>query len=161
MNPMELSCAAAPCASQIAPPVERRTETAVDWPIQVLLVEDNAEAAWLVEASLQDPAGEQFRVEWTQTLRQGMDRLRQPGIELILLDLGLPELTGYRSFRAIDAAADCKLPVVILTSDNRSISKDLTLGLGASDYLLKDQISPAQLREALLNAIRQGRPRLQ
>jgi DNA-binding response OmpR family regulator len=119
------------------------------------------EAAWLVEACLKGPTGDQFRVEWAQTLLQGMDRLAHPGIELVLLDLGLPELNGYKSFRAIDAAADGKLPIVILTSDNRPASKDLTLGFGASDYLLKDRISPAQLREALLNAIRQGRPQMQ
>jgi len=128
--------------------------------MRVLLVEDSAEAAWLVEDCLQGTAGEEFRVEWAQTLLQGMNRLREPGIELILLDLGLPELNGYKSFRAIDAAADCKLPIVILTSDNRHVSKDLTLGLGASDYLLKDRISPAQLRATMINAIRQGRPQM-
>ena len=156
---MELS-SPAPCLAQIALPVEPRTQTATDWPVQVLLVEDSEEAAWLVEACLKGPEGDQFRVEWAQTLLQGMDRLAQPGIELVLLDLGLPELNGYKSFRAIDAAADSKLPIVILTSDNRPVSKDLTVGFGASDYLLKDRISPAQLREALLRAIRQGRPQL-
>jgi DNA-binding response OmpR family regulator len=157
---MELS-SPAPCLAQIVFPVEPRTQTSLDWPVQVLLIEDSAEAAWLVEACLQGPAGEQFRVEWAQTLLQGMDRLAQPGIEIILLDLGLPELNGYKSFRAIDAAADGKLPIVILTSDHRPASKDLTLGFGASDYLLKDRISPAQLREALREAIRQGRPQMQ
>jgi two-component system catabolic regulation response regulator CreB len=158
-NTMDLNCAA-PCISQIAPPVAHKTETDLNWPIQVLLVEDNAEAAWLVEACLLGLAGEQFRVEWVQTLLQGMNRLRQPGVELILLDLGLPELNGYKSFRAIDAAADGKLPIVILTSDNRPASKGLTLGFGASDYLIKDRISPVQLRAALINAIRQGRPQM-
>jgi DNA-binding response OmpR family regulator len=156
---MELS-SPAPCLSQIAIPVVPRTQIALDWPVQVLLVEDSAEAAWLVEACLKGPEGAQFCVEWVQTLLQGMNRLGQPGIELVLLDLGLPELNGYKSFRAIDAAADSKLPIVILTSDNRPVSKDLTVGYGASDYLLKDRISPAQLREALLRAIRQGRPQL-
>jgi DNA-binding response OmpR family regulator len=157
---MELS-SPAPCRAQIALPVAPRTQTARDWPIQVLLVEDSAEAAWLVSACLKGPVADQFRVEWAQTLLQAMNRLAEPGIELILLDLGLPELNGYKSFRAVDAAADCKLPIVILTSDDRPASKGLTLGFGASDYLLKDGISPAQLREALRRAIRQGRPQLQ
>jgi DNA-binding response OmpR family regulator len=156
---MELSCAA-PCPAQIALEVAPRTQTALDWPVQVLLVEDNAEAAWLVQSSLEDAEGQQFRVEWSQTLLQGMTRLAQPGIEVVLLDLGLPELNGYRSFRAIEAAADSKIPVVILTSDDRSVSRDLTMGFGASDYLMKDRISPAQLRRCLLDAIRRGRPQL-
>lgn len=130
-----------------------QTETAVDWPIQVLLVEDNAEAAWLVQSSLEGPEGEQFRVEWTLNLLEAMTRLALPGVEVILLDLGLPELNGYRSFRAIEAATHGKVPIVILTSDDRDISKDLTVGCGASDYLIKDKTSSVQLRAALLSAI--------
>ena len=156
---MELS-SPAPCTSWIAPPAEMKTQTAHDWPVQVLLVEDNAEAAWLVEASLEGRSARQFRVEWAQTLVQAMHRLGQPGVELILLDLGLPELNGHKSFRAIDAAANSKLPIVILTSDHRPASMDLTLGFGASDYLLKDKISAEELREALLSAVRKGRPQL-
>jgi DNA-binding response OmpR family regulator len=156
---MELNSPAI-CLSQVALPVAPRTQTALDWPVHVLLVEDNAEAAWLVQACLKGPEGDQFRVEWTQTVLQAMTRLALPGIEVVLLDLGLPELNGYRSFRAIDAAANCKVPVVILTADDRSVSRDLTVGFGASDYLIKDHVSPAQVRESLLNAIRQGRPQL-
>jgi DNA-binding response OmpR family regulator len=132
-------------------------QTAADWPIQVLLVEDNTEAAWLVQMCLEGNEVEQFRVEWSQNLQQAMTRLAQPGIEVVLLDLGLPELNGYRSFRAIDAAAGGKVPVVILTSDDRGVSKHLTVG--ASDYLIKEKISPVQLRQSLLDAIRKGRPR--
>jgi DNA-binding response OmpR family regulator len=156
---MELS-SPAPCLSEIAIPVVPRTQTVVDWPVQVLLVEDSEEAAWLVQACLKGPVGDQFRVEWTQTVLDAMTRLALPGIEVVLLDLGLPEMSGYRSFRAIDGAASSKVPVVILTSDDRAVSRDLTFGLGASDYLIKDRISPAQLRESLLRAIRQGRPQL-
>jgi DNA-binding response OmpR family regulator len=150
----------APCLSQIALPVAPTTQTAVDWPVQVLLVEDSAEAAWLVQACLNGPEGDQFRVEWTQTVLEAMTRLAQPGVEVVLLDLGLPELSGYLSFRAIDAAANSKVPIVILTSDDRGVSRDLTVGFGASEYLIKDRVSPTQLRESLLSAIRQGRPQL-
>ena len=86
-----------------------------------------------------------------------MTRLAQPGIEVVLLDLGLPELGGYKSFRAIDAAVAGRIPVVILTSDDSRDSRDLTLGFGASDYLIKDSISPARLRAAVVKAVRKGR----
>jgi DNA-binding response OmpR family regulator len=157
---MELTYAA-PCSSQAVLPTARKTQTAQDWPIQVLLVEDNPEAAWLVQASLAETEVKQFQVEWAQTLYQGMKRLAVPGIEVILLDLGLPELDGYRSFRAIQSAMGRKVPVVILTSDDRVLSKDLTLGFGAADYLIKNRIFPYQLREALRSATRRGGPQLQ
>jgi DNA-binding response OmpR family regulator len=152
---MQLSCAA-PCPSHIELPIATRTQTTVDWPIHVLLVEDNEDAAWLVQFCLTGE-GEQFRIEWAPDLLQAMTRLAQPGIEVVLLDLGLPELDGYKSFRAIDAAADGKIPVVILTSDDSRDSRELTLGCGASDYLIKDRISPAALRAALLDAVHRGR----
>jgi DNA-binding response OmpR family regulator len=152
---MELSCAVL-CLNHIEMPVATRTQTAVDWPIQVLLVEDDADAAWLVQYCLTGE-GAQFRIEWAADLAHAMTRLRQPGIEVVLLDLGLPELDGYKSFRAIDLAADGKIPVVILTSDDRRDSRDLTLGCGASDYLIKNAISPACLRAALVNAVNGGR----
>jgi hypothetical protein len=53
--------------------------------------------------------------------------------------LGLPELNGYKIFRAIDAAAKGKLPIVILTSDNRSASEnsaDLTLPPHGSGHVV-------------------------
>ena len=156
---MELSCPtpAISCAElRVAP----RTQTAVDWPIQVLLVEDNVEAAWLVQTWLQWTGGERFRVEWTRNVEEAMKRLSQPGIEVILLDLGLPELNGYRSFGAIKAVAENHIPVVILTADDSLLSRDLTVGFGASDYLLKGRVSSEKLRQSLFDAVRQGRPPL-
>jgi DNA-binding response OmpR family regulator len=153
---MELSCPS-PAPFEIEYSASPRTQTALDWPVHVLLVEDNPEAAWLVQTCLTGDEKEQFRVEWTQNLLEAMTRLTQPGIEVILLDLGLPELSGYRSFRAIEAASDAKIPIVILTSDERSVSRDLTLGFGASDYLVKNRLSPLQLRQSLLNAIHRMR----
>ena len=129
------------------------TMTATARPILVLLVEDDAEAAELVEVYLTEDGADPFRVEWIPNLSAAMVRLGAPGIDVVLLDLGLPELNGYKSFRAIEAMAGGNLPIVILTSDDRSVSKDLTLGYGAADYLLKSQNSPRQLRTALRNAV--------
>jgi DNA-binding response OmpR family regulator len=128
------------------------TATAVGWPIQVLLVEDNTEAAQLVRIYLTEDGATPFRLEWAPTLLDAMTRLAHPGIEVVLLDLGLPELTGYRSYRAIEAAA-YKAPVVIYTADDSSVSRDLTLGFGAADYLLKGESSSAEIRKALRNAV--------
>jgi len=118
-------------------------------PIQVLLVEDDPDAAELVRIRLTEDVEDPFRVEWTQNLIDAMNRLAEPGIDVILLDLGLPELTGYRSYRAIEAAAGHRVPVVIFTSDDRDNIRQLILEFGAADYLLKGNCSPARLRRAL------------
>lgn len=156
---MELSCAAT--LSSIPPPqiVTAQTMTAPAKPIQVLLVEDDAEAADLVEVYLTDEGTIAFYVEWVPTLVRAMGRLGAPGVDVVLLDLGLPELNGYKTYRAIEASAGGNLPIVILTSDDRSVSRDLTLGFGAADYLLKSRSSPFQLREALRSAVERFRRR--
>ena len=82
-----------------------------------------------------------------------MTRLSEPGIDVVLLDLGLPELKGYKSYRAIGIASADKIPVMILTSDERALTKDLTLGFGAAGYLLKGKTPPADLRQALRDAV--------
>ena len=121
--------------------------------IHVLLVEDDAEAAELTQVHLAEDGNDEFRVEWTLNLVDAMSRLARPGIDVVILDLGLPELSGYKSYRVIESASQYKVPVVIFTSDERGVSKDLTLGFGAADYLLKQRCSSAQLKQALRNAV--------
>jgi DNA-binding response OmpR family regulator len=156
---MELSCVATLTRPDSpSTMLEERTITSAASPIQVLFVEDDAETAGLVHIHLSEDRDGEFHVEWTPNLVEAVIRLAQPGIDVVLLDLGLPELSGYKSYRVIEAAARHKLPVVIFTSDDRTVSKDLTLGLGAADYLLKHESSPAQLKLALRNAVLRGRP---
>jgi two-component system catabolic regulation response regulator CreB len=143
---MDLTCTA-PAAPAIPPAaIAQRT-------INVLMVEDDPDAAALAKAYLAGDGDDAFRVEWISTLATAMHRLKKPGIDVVLLDLGLPELSGYKSHRAIDSVSERQLPVVILTADDRSITKDLTLGFGVSDYLLKQQVSADQLRQALRKAV--------
>lgn len=153
---MELCCATLQ-PLQIVLPEEMRTQTAFDSPIRVLLVEDNPESAEMVHFLLSDDGG-RFCVEWSRTIRHAMMRLSEPEVDVVLLDLGLPELTGYRSFRAIQMASENTLPIVIFTADDSIQSKELTLGFGASDYLLKQYCSSAQLKKALRTAVVDGRP---
>lgn len=122
--------------------------------IRVLVIEDDAEAAEMVRIRLTENGDGTFQFEWAQDLFQGLMRLTQPGIDVVLLDLGLPELSGYRSFRAIDAATERSLPVVIFTSDDTEVSRELTLGLGASGYLLKHASTSEDLKRALRDAAR-------
>jgi len=144
---------------EIAPPATSQIAGyGVGRPIQVLLVEDDPEAAVLARIFLAEDTEQQFRVEWSPSLREAMSRLTEPGIDVVLLDLGMPELSGYRTFRALRISAGEELPIVVLTSDERHESRDLTLESGASEYLLKHTSTPLRLRQALRDAFLRYHP---
>jgi two-component system catabolic regulation response regulator CreB len=155
---MESNCASALVQEVAHPTMTEQTATRADRPVHVLLIEDDPEAAELARIRLTEDVYEPFRVDWRRTLLEGMGRLIEPGIDVVLLDLGLPELSGYKSYQAVALAAGDRVPIVILTADDRSISRDLVLEFGAADYLLKQESSSAQLRQALRNAVLRRRP---
>jgi DNA-binding response OmpR family regulator len=125
-------------------------------PIRVLLIEDNEEAAVLVRIGLNEDPADPIHVEWSRTIVDGINRLKEPGIDAILLDLGMPELTGYMSFSVIEAAADPVIPVVVLTGDERPHVRALALERGASDYLLKGRSTSLQVRQTLRREVQKN-----
>ena len=146
--------------SALALPVIRcRTTSISRGPVRVLLIEDDADAATLARSYLTTPRDDMFQVEWIPDLLDAMFRLQHSGVDVVLLDLGLAEMDGYKSFRAIDGMTAGKVPIVILTADDRRVSRDLILASGAADYLTKQLISGFQLRLALRDAVSGFRPR--
>ena len=143
---------AAPLHKLVAP--ERDfTKRAAATPIQVLLVEDDPDSAELMRIGLLADSTDPFQVEWSPNLSDAMKRLTEPGIDAILLDLGMPELKGRLSYVAIEAAADPEIPVVILTGDDRSHVRRLTMERGASNFLVKGQTNASELRQTLRQAV--------
>jgi two-component system response regulator RegX3 len=74
---------------------------------------------------------------------RGADALRAPETELVLLDLGLPDLDGYEVCRLLRARSD--VPIIVLTARTAEIDMVLGLQVGADDYLVK----PFGFRELL------------
>jgi CheY-like chemotaxis protein len=136
--------------------------------IRVLLVEDDPEAAELDKILLTNTEDGTFRVEWCPNLITAMIKLAEPDSwDVVLLDLGLPELNGYKTFRAVQMVAPRPIPVVILTSDETKLTRDLTVGYGSYErepgrahpvaYLTKRNLTEGELRRALRKAAAFGR----
>lgn len=149
-----LLCRAETPWNAIAPPVApRHPETVAEEPLRVLLVEDNREAADLVRVYLSEQPEDRFHIEWIPDLLDAMFRLQHTGVDVVLLDLGLPEPDGDKSFRAIQGMTEGKIPIVILTSDDRRSSRELMVASGAAEYLTKERASASDLRCALHRAM--------
>ena len=66
-------------------------------PIRVLLIEDDPSTARAMQAVLGEAAGVRFEVEWADRLAAGSERLAEGGIDVVLLDLILPDSRGLES----------------------------------------------------------------
>ena len=97
--------------------------------MRVLLVEDDDTIAEPLAKGL---AREGFTVERVAT---GAAALQAAPVDLVLLDLGLPDVDGYEVCRRIRAVSD--VPVIVITARGEEIDRVVGLELGADDYLVK------------------------
>jgi DNA-binding response OmpR family regulator len=105
----------------------------------ILVVDDELKIAALARDYLEH-AG--FAVITASTGRAALDAVRRQRPDLVILDLGLPEMDGLDVTREI--RRDSSLPIVMLTARDDELDKLLGLELGADDYLTKP-FSPREL----------------
>jgi len=121
--------------------------------LTILLIEDSPQYAHLVQHWLSDAAeGAGFLLNWTDSLASGMSRLERGGVDVILLDLGLPDCNGIETYRQSRARAS-QTPILILSSaDSESLALEM-IQEGAEDYLLKGSCDGETLKRAVRYAI--------
>jgi len=100
--------------------------------VNILLVEDDPSVAASVLDGL---AGEGFQVEHVSTGRAAISSVEKHQPELVLLDLGLPDIDGQEVCRTIRAGSS--VPIIILSARSEEVDRVLALEFGADDYLVK------------------------
>ncbi len=100
---------------------------------RVLIVEDDQDIAHLVALHLKDIDCES---ETVADGRAGLERARDGGHDLIILDLMLPGIDGLEICRQIRSRSDYT-PILMLTARTSEFDRVLGLELGADDYLTK------------------------
>ena len=124
----------------------------------VLLIEDNPGDAELVKDMLASASDAVFQVHWANALLPGLDRLGRGDIDLVLLDVSLPDSHGLDGLNAIRVLSP-SLPVVLLTGwDNETMALRAVQG-GAQDYLIKGKLEGPALARTLQHAIVRERTR--
>lgn len=111
--------------------------------MRVLIVED--------EDAIAEPLAEGLRREGydVQRAATGADALLAPAVDVVLLDLRLPDMDGYAVCQALRSRSD--VPIIMLSARGEEIDRVVGLELGADDYLVK----PFGFRELLarINAV--------
>ncbi len=118
----------------------------------LLVVEDNRGDARLLREMFREHGAHRTRFTHVQCMREAEEHLAAHAVDVILLDLGLPDAQGLGAVRRAHAAAPT-VPLVVLTAldDERLAAR--ALKEGAQDYLIKGQIETRGLMQSLRYAV--------
>ena len=119
--------------------------------MKLLVVEDEERVASFLEKGLRAHG---YTVEWVQNGQDALRRLMHPGISLVILDLGLPDLDGLDVLEGLRQRGSV-VPVLVLSARGRVDDRVAGLNLGADDYLGK----PFAFEELLARVRANLRPR--
>ena len=119
---------------------------------KILLIENNLGDVRLLKEILMEKNPKNFKLIHVNNLKDGMERLKKQDIELILLDLGLPDSIGINTFKQCYSQSH-KIPIVVLTSLDDDMIAQSSIRAGAQDYLIKGQLDNNILRQTIHYAI--------
>ncbi len=115
---------------------------------RVLIVEDEPGIADTLQYALRT---EGFEPAWCSTGEAALLDARQHPPALVILDVGLPDASGFEIFKRLRAVSD--VPVVFLTARSDEIDRVVGLELGADDYVAKP-FSPRELVARVRSVLR-------
>lgn len=124
--------------------------------ITVLFIEDNPGDARLFQEMLKEAKGDSFLPVHRARLSDGLAYLAGNPVDVILLDLGLPDSQGLDTFLSLQKECE-HIPVIVLTglTDNRLAGR--AMEGGAQDYLTKESINGQLLAQSIRYAIERKR----
>lgn len=101
--------------------------------MNILVIEDNEDVAFGLRTALEN---EGFAVSIAADGTTGLARATGDDVDLIILDLMLPRMDGYRVLRSLRGAG-VEAPVLVLTAKGEEVNKVQAFALGSDDYVTK------------------------
>lgn len=121
--------------------------------VNVLLVEDNEADRYLIRHKL--ATSDLYRVTEAPTLARGIENLDNDDIDVVLLDLGLPDARGTEGIIRLQNHP-IQPPVIVLTGDEEYGTTISTLREGAHDYITKSDLSNDAVLDAISSTLRRA-----
>ncbi len=133
-----------------------RSNDTQDRAIEVLLVEDDDGCALLLQEQLRLFPYGSYRIRRAARLSAALCELTEEGVDLVILDLGLPDSRGLETLVRLREGAS-NVPIVVMTGlDDRELAIQ-TVQQGAQDYIVKGQMDGASLERTIRYAIERFR----
>jgi DNA-binding NtrC family response regulator len=136
------------------PPIETKaTGERIAKTVRVLMIEDNPGEAIVIESALLKAASKipqlsSVAVSRAGLLSAGIERILTGDIDIVFLDLSLPDSEGLDTLESI-LEIDPGVPVVVLTGTEDKWAASQALKLGARDYLVKGQVDERGMTQAV------------
>jgi signal transduction histidine kinase len=124
--------------------------------LHILLVEDSAGDARLIREMFHEERSDSFVLTHVFRMRDAELQLAKGEVDIVLLDMGLPDEHGLETLRRVQAAAP-NVPVIVLTGLDDEVLAAKAMKEGAQDYLIKGEIESRALPRALRHAIERHR----
>ena len=119
-------------------------------PVNILFVDDDTKLQKLLKEYFRTKG---FEMVTATSGNQGLDCLRRSTIDIVILDLMLPEMDGFETLSAIKQISD--VPVIMLTALEDETDRIVGLEMGADDYLHKP-INPRELLARIKAVLRRA-----
>lgn len=130
-----------------------------DQRLRILLVEDDPDDVWIMRSLLADHWECPFELIHVELLSAALERCLLGGIDIILLDLTLPDCRGLETFLLVYAQAG-DIPIVVLTGLADQTAAIKAVQAGAQDFLIKGQVDDNILVRSIRYAIERNKRHL-
>ena len=126
----------------------------------VLLIEDDPADAQLIMEILREEPGNTMEILHVNNLAHGLKALACGGIDVVLLDLTLPDSSGHNTFVMLREHVTT-IPVIVLTGmDDKELAIQIVQE-GAQDYLVKSMVDYTMLARSIRYSIERKRALLE
>ena len=124
-------------------------------PIRVLVIEDNEDDLFILKERLSE-ANLSVSLEWADRVEKGIAVLSAKKIDVVLLDLDLPDSRGFETFTRVSRKAPLQA-IIVLTGHTDEELGIQAISSGAQDYLVKGQIESRQLIRSIQYSLERKR----
>jgi DNA-binding response OmpR family regulator len=113
---------------------------------KVLIIEDDNMISSMYKTKLEQDG---YTVEVANNGAEGVEKAKEVDADIILLDVIMPQLDGFTVLEELRQNMKISVPIIMLTNLGTEEDREKGNKLGATDYLVKSNLTPTQVSEAV------------